>query len=419
MHTLVTIAVGQGAQILAGIVTARAFGPAGKGILSYAGIFVTFAIAAADGLRNGFAFQFGNEAHPIRAVWRTTRSILAAAAPLGSLLFLLLWLHDRTQIAFLFVAFVFPFAAYLQTVNMLYLVRGAIERINTQNAWTVGAGSSLVTLAAVLFFHATVGVALGILFAGFVAAALWAAAGVPRLLGPRETANVPIAPLLREQLSFAVKGGLSALVTLLALRADIVIIGSTLDKASLGLYGVALSLSELMWALSRSVTWATTGRIATDSRPAAVALTAKVIRLLLAAQLLVGAALFAIGPYAIVLLYGRRFAVSGLLLQVLLPRVIVYSADGVIAYFIAVREGRPGAQFAFELGTLALCSALTYTAIARYGLAGAAAAATLSFVIAFFAKLAYFVRVSGVRWRDVLFVRKDDIPQRFRLRFSR
>ena len=367
-------------------------------------------------MRNAIAFQIGNEKRAARDVWRVALRVFASAAPLGSLGFVLLWLHDRSQPAFLFVALAFPFAFYLQTVNVLYLVRHAIERINTQNAWTVGAGSSIATLVAVLVFHASVTTVLAIWVAGWVAAAVWAACGVPSLLSadPGETQGRQ--RLLRQQLSFAAKGGSSAIVTLLALRIDVLIVGATLPKASLGIYATALALAELMWTLSRSVTWATTGRIATEPRAEAIALTAKVVRLLLVAQTAVGLLILFGGPFAITLLYGRRFAGAGLLLQILLPRTIVYSADGVVSYFIAVRAGRPGAQFAFEVGTLALCAALTALAIRPFGLIGAACAATLSFIVAFAVKLAYFAHSTGLGWRDVLVLRPGDLPESARRR---
>ncbi len=418
MHTLATVAIGQGVQIVTGIATARIFGPAGKGIISYASVFVNFAIAAVEGIRNGMAFQVGDERLSVRAIWHASLRLLALAAPLGSLLFLGLWLNDRSQLAFIAVAIVFPFAAFLQTVNMLYLVRHAIERINVQNSATVGAGSSLVTLVAVLALHASIPVVLAIWVGGFAVAAVWAASGVPGLLRGTPT-GVPARPLVREQSIFALKGGASAIVTLLALRADVLVVGQRLSKADLGVYITALALGELMWTLSRSVTWATTGRIATATHVEAIALTAKVVRTLLGVQVLAGIVLVAAGPFAITLLYGARFERSGLLLQILLPRLIVYSADGIISYFISVRAGRPGVQLAFEAATLAFCAIATYLAIAPFGLTGAATAATATFVLAFAAKLAYFVHVSGATWRDVLVIRRDDVPPKMRAGIAR
>ncbi|MDQ2908788.1 MAG: oligosaccharide flippase family protein [Candidatus Eremiobacteraeota bacterium] len=419
-HTFMTVIVGQGAQIVAGIVTARAFGPAGKGIISYAGVFAVFGIAGVDGLRNAMAFQFGNERRSLGGVWRTALTILAAVAPAGSLVFLGLWLHDRSQLAFLFVALIFPFAAFLQTANMVYLVRHAVERINVQNAWTIGAGSSLVIVVAVLAFHANIVPVLTIWAAGYIAAALLAAGGLPRLLRPHDGDAPPSrASLWPEQARFAIKGGLSAIVTLLALRIDIIIVGAMLAKSSLGVYTTALAVAELSGSLSRSVTYATTGRIATEPRAQAVALTSKIIRVLLLTQALAAIVVFIVGPYAIDLLYGARFAGAGLLLRIILARPVVYSVDGVISYFITVRAGRPGMQFAFELGTLALCATSTLLVVRPFGLIGAAAAATATFLVAFAVKLSYYVHVAGTGPREALQPRLDDLPPPLRPYVSR
>ncbi|MBC5798927.1 MAG: hypothetical protein GIW94_02960 [Candidatus Eremiobacteraeota bacterium] len=381
-----------------------------------------FAVAGVEGLRNAIAFQFGNEGRPLGRVWHTALRILAVLAPVGSFAFLALWLHDRSQLAFLFVAIAFPFAAYLQTVNIVYLVRGAVERLNTQNASTVGAGSAVVIFIAVVGFHANIIVVLSIWAAGHVAAALWATVGLPGLLRAAENAPDATAATERlwpEQARFALKGGASAAVTLIALRIDIIIVGSMLAKNSLGIYTTALAVAELLTALSRSVTWATTGRISTAPRAAAVALTAKVIRLLLAGQALAATVVFLVGPAAIHVFYGPRFDGAGLLLRIVLARTVVYSVDGVVSYFISVRAGRPGTQFAFELGTLVLCAVSTSLAVGRFGLVGAAVAATATFLIAFAVKLSYFTHVAGVRPRDVLLPQLDDVPPAVRLRLAR
>ena len=413
LHTLATILVAQGAQIVAGIATARAFGPAGKGIINYMGIFVGFAVASADGLRNAIAFQIGNEGVAPRRVWAIAQRIMLAAAPVGVAVFLALYAHDRTQTAFLFVALAFPFALYLQTVNVLYLVRHAIEKINVQNTWTVGAGSSVVIVAAIVFFHAPVTGVLAITFAGYAVAALWAAFGVPRLLAGT-AGKAPSDGLTREQSLFGLKGGLSAIVTLLALRVDILIVGSSLPKAQLGLYATAVALAELLLALSRSVTWATTGRIATESRPDAIALTARVVRTMVVGQAVAGTLMVIFGPFTISLFYGARFDGSAPLLAIVVPRVVFYSADGVVAYFISVRQGRPGVQFAYECATLACCAAATYLALGRFGLRGAATAATITFIAAFLAKYAYFIKISGLGWREIAIPQASDLPERLR-----
>jgi hypothetical protein len=224
--------IGQGAQILAGIATARAFGPAGKGIISYAGVFVYFASAATEGLRNALAYRVGHDV-PVRAAWYSALRFLALLAPAGTLLFAGLWIADPTQIAFAFVAIAFPFAAFLQTVNMLYLVRHAIERINVQNAYTVGAGSALVTLVAVVFSRQRPDGAWDL---GCRLRRREHLGGLGRPATSRHSRGADERrsrrPHPRQHLAFAFKGGSSALLTLLALRVDILIIAATLPKTS-------------------------------------------------------------------------------------------------------------------------------------------------------------------------------------------
>jgi O-antigen/teichoic acid export membrane protein len=418
LHTFATVVVAQGAQIVAGIATARAFGPPGKGVITYMAMFIGFAVAAADGLRNAIAYQIGNENIAPKTVWRVARKLVLAIGPIGFLIFAGLYVHDRSQPAFLFVALAFPFALYLQTVNVLYQLRHAVEKLNVQNTWTVGAGGSAVIVVAVVFFHAPVIAVLTITFVSYVVASIWAALGVPQLLADGDGKTIATG-LAREQVSFGAKGGLSAIVTLLALRIDLLIVGSTQSKSQLGLYATALALAELLLALSRSVTWATTGRIATDSREAAVVLTARVVRSLVLGQAVAAIAMATFGPWAISVFYGHRFAGSAPLLAIVLPRVVFYSADGVLSYFISVRQGRPGIQFAFELATLAFCGTATFAAVKHYGLTGAATAATVTFIVAFFGKLAFFVHVSGRRWNEILIPRRSDVPERLRLLLQR
>ncbi|MBD5654647.1 MAG: oligosaccharide flippase family protein, partial [Candidatus Eremiobacteraeota bacterium] len=407
-HTLVTICLGIGAQVATGIVTARVFGPAGKGVISYAAVLANFAVAAAEGLRNGIVFEAGTQDNPLGRVWRTALPLVALFAPAGALVFFLLWRSQPTQIAFLFVALVFPFALFLQAITGVYVVRHEIERLNVQNAWTVGAGSSLMMLVAVAFFHATLVVALCIWLAGFVAAAAWAAVGARSLLAGDRQPDGPSSA--RRQLAFGLKGALSACVTLLAVRVDMLLVGALLAPSALGIYAIAVALGELPWVVSRAVTWSTTARIGTEDFASAAALTAKVVRFLLTFQVVAALAIVASASFLVPLVYGARFAGVTPLVYVLVPRMIGYGADGVLSYFIAVRAGHPGTLLTFEIGTFVLCAALAAAGIHRFGLFGAALGTTVAFIIAVAAKLTYFCRLTHLGPADILRVRRGDVP---------
>jgi O-antigen/teichoic acid export membrane protein len=414
LHTFATLLFGQGSSIAAGIATAHAFGPAGKGVISLAGILLTFAVTSADGVRAAVAFQVGREGRDARAVWGTALRLIALGSACGFMVFLGLWYFKPSQPAFLYVALAFPFALYVQAVGVLYLLREHVERINLKNAATIGGGGSLVTLALVVVFHAPLWVVLSAWTATFVVAAIWSSVGVRELLGG--PALLRAAGLLREQAGFAAKSALSSNVTFLALRVDVLIVGAVLSPASLGIYTLALATGEVMWGVSRSILWSTSGRVAMLDHDASAALTARAVRSVVAFQLLAGAALFAAGPWLIAAVYGVRFAESGQVLRLLLPGMVFYSADGMLSYFIAVRAGRPGLLLGLECITLVLCGAIAFFTVRPFGMYGAALADTVAYLTSYAVKVYFFTKLSGTPLANVLLPRYDDVPPALRFR---
>ncbi len=414
LHTLATLVFGQGASILAGIATAHAFGPVGKGIIALSGILLNFAFTTADGVRDAVAFQIGREKLEARAVWRTALRVIAVTAPLGSAILLVLWRFSPDQPAYLYSALAFPFAFYIQAVGMIYLLRDRVEQINVQNAVTIGGGGSLLTLALVVIFHAPLWVVLSAWVATFVVGTIWATAGVPALLGREPIGDT--AGMLRQQLVFASKVSLTSNVTLLALRVDVFIVTAMLAPALLGIYTLALASAEVMWNLSRAVLWSSVGKIATLEFADSAELCARIVRSIVALQLCAGAVLFAFGPWLIDHIYGARFDQSGNVMRLLIPGVIFYSADGMLSYFISVRAARPGLLLGMECITLVLTAAITFLSISRLGIYAGALAHTTSYLVSYLVKVVIFVRLSGISPVDVLLPKPADLVGSFRLR---
>jgi O-antigen/teichoic acid export membrane protein len=418
LHTFATLLFGQGASIVAGIATAHAFGPVGKGVIAFAGVLLTFAFNMAEGIKDAIAYQVGKERRSLRDVWHAALPLIGLVAVLGTAIFLGLYLHDRTQPAFLYVAIAFPFAIYVQTIGIAYILRDHVESINVKNALTIGGGYSLVTLALVLIFHIPVWAVLAVWIAAYVVAAIWSSAGLPKLLA-ETTPRSGVAGLVREQIVFAAKSALSANVTFLALRIDVFIVSALLSPAALGIYTLALASGEVMWQVSRSVIWSSSGRVATYEMNESAALVARIVRSLVAVQLVVGVALFIAGPWLIAHIYGARFAQAGSILRLLLPGLVLYSADGMLSFFIAVRAGRPALLVGLETFTLVVCGTVTYLAVPRFGMAGAAVADSIAYVLAFAVKVAIFSRLGRFSIAEVLVPRASDIPEFVALRLRR
>jgi O-antigen/teichoic acid export membrane protein len=418
LHTFATLLFGQGASVIAGIATAHAFGPAGKGIISFASILITFAITTADGLRSAVAYQIGSEGQNARSVWHAALRIMAFVAPLSVVIFLVLAHLRASQPAFIYVAVAFPFAMYVQAVGIVYLLRDHVEAINVKNAATIGGGGSLLTLGLILIFHAPVTVVLWAWVATYVAAAVWSTFGVSAMLGVAGAAR-GAGDLVREQLAFGAKSTLSSNVTFLALRVDVFIVSAMLSPGALGIYTLALATGEVMWGVSRSILWSSSGRVATLPVAESAALTARVVRAVVALQLAAGIVLFVCGPWLITHVYGARFAASGGVLRILLPGMIFYSADGMLSYFISIRAGRPGLLLGLECITLVVCGTVTYATVGRLGIYGAALANTIAYLASYAVKIVFFTRLSGTPPGEVLLPRLDDIPASVRKRFAR
>jgi O-antigen/teichoic acid export membrane protein len=415
LNTFANLALGMGVQIAAGVVVARTLGPAGKGAIGYAGYILAFALTAAEGVRDAISWQFGTRKLPGPHVWGAALRLLAIAAiSLAAILLAFAKVDHAHTIAFVAAAIAIPFALYLQVANVVYQLSHKLERINLQSTITVGTGIPLVTLLAVLFFHAGVASVLAIWAAGYVVAAIWASRGLHEMLGGKPVFDQP--ELTRAQAAFGAKASLSAAVAFLALRIDVFIVAALLSPASLGIYTLAIASGEFMWLASRSLTWSSTGTIATAEAPIAASLTARVIRMVLGLQILVAVPVFIWGPALITLVYGPSFALSGSVLRLLLPGLVLYGIDGVLSFYIAVRSGRPGTLLALSTFSFALCAGLTYVGVSRYGVLGAAAANTVTYVLAVALKGTFFLRATGLSPLALLIPRAEDLPRFLRPR---
>jgi O-antigen/teichoic acid export membrane protein len=409
LTTFLNLALGLGVQIGAGIVVARWLGPAGKGTIGFAGYLLAFALTAAEGVRDAISWQFGKQGEAGPHVWGAALRLVAGAAlALCALLLVCARLDPAHAVAFVAAAVAVPFALYLQVANVVYQLTHHVERINLRNTLTIGTGAPLVTLFAVAFFHAGVNTVLAIWAGGYLIAALWSGRGLHGLLGGRPRFDRP--ELTRAQAVFGFKASLAAAVAFLSLRVDVFIVAALAAPALLGIYTLALASGEFMWLASRSLTWSSTGRIATGTQSEAVALTARVVRAVLAVEVLLALPVFVFGPSLITLVYGPSFSASGLVLRLLLPGFVLYGVDGVLSYFIAVRSARPGTLLALESFSLALCAGLTLAGVARYGVLGAAAANTLTYTLAVLLKGGLFARAAGLSPLAILTPRVSDLP---------
>ena len=405
LHTLATILIGQGAMIAAGIAISRAYGPVGKGVVSYAGIAIMAAMAIGDGLSAAVARVAGDDPSRVPAAYAAARRIVAIVSLIAAPPIALLGAFVPSQHALIAVAIAFPFALYLQTMNGFHLIRLRVERTNVASLAT-NAATGVAMLVAIATHRVDLNGILTIWVLGYAAGALIVSRGLHQLA--REALRADVGRTLRELTQFARLSSLSSLATYLSVRVDVFIVSALLSPVALGNYTLALACGELMWQVSRAISYSAYGRVAIASFEDGAAITARITRLVIALELISAVVAFVLGPTLVTFVYGSAFAGAGIALRFLLPGMMVYAADAILTYFLSVRANRPGLIVRIELVTLSICALTTFATVGRYGIIGPAIATTLAYLFSFGAKAIVFARSTGISARDLLVVKGED-----------
>ncbi len=406
IHTLVSILLGQGAMIVAGIAISRVYGPVGKGVVSYAGIAIMAFIAIGDGISSAVARTAGEEPERIASAYVAARRIVAIVSAIASPIIALIGWFVPSQHALLAVAIALPFALYLQTMNAFHLINLRVERTNVASLAT-NAGTGIAMLLAMATRHVGIDGILAIWVLGYVTGAIVVARGLHQLA--RSAVPSEVARLLHEMVRFARMTSLSAVAAYLSFRVDVFIVSALLSPVALGNYTLAIACGELMFQVSRAISWSAYGRVATASFQDGAAITARITRLVIAIEVVSAVVAFTLGPWLVRLVYGSAFSPAGIALRFLLPGMTVYAADAILTYFLSVRANRPGLVLRIEILTFSLCALATFATVGRYGIIGPAIATTLAYMFSFGAKVWIFARLTKTPTRDLFLVRRDDL----------
>jgi len=405
LHTLTSILLGQGAMIAAGIAISRVYGPIGKGAVSYAGIAIMAFIAIGEGISSAVARTAGQDPERAASAYVAARRLVAIVSAVASPIVALIGWFVPSQHALLAVAIALPFALYLQTMNAFHLINLRVERTNVASLAT-NAGTGIAMLLAMATRHVGIDGILVIWIVGYVTGALIVARGLHQLA--RDAVPAEVSRSVGEIVRFARMTSLSSIAAYLSFRIDVFIVSALLSPVALGNYTLAIACGELMFQVSRAISWSAYGRVAIASFQEGAAITARITRLVIAIEVVSAVVAFVSGPWLVSLVYGSTFAPAGIALRYLLPGMTVYAADAILTYFLSVRANRAGLVLRIEVVTLTLCAVATFATVGRYGIIGPAVATTLAYIFSFAAKISIFARLTKTPIRDLFIVRRDD-----------
>ncbi len=400
--------VSQIAMVLVGVLVARMFGPAGKGLLNYAGIAIVVATTLAEGVSGSIVYLLGQAGRDLGAVRRSTWLVIALPSLAGVVLYLALAALFPSQRALLFAGIAFPFALGGSALTGFMLAQHRIREINIANFIAQGGGAAVAGVA-LLVLHLQLDAFMLIWVLAYAASALFVVSRLGRAPLAALGASGPGPELRAAQARFALRAGSAALAGFLALRIDVVIVSAAFDAAMLGIYTLALAAGELMWQLGRSISLASFGRLASADRARAADLTTRTTRMLVAFQAIVALALFVAGPYLIVLVYGPEFKAAGGLLRLLTLGMFFYCIDAPLVYYLNAFEGRPGLVFKIDVAVLVVSASCAAFLAAHIGILGVIIAMTFGYAVSLGAKLYACVRFSHVPLGRYLFLTRDDL----------
>jgi O-antigen/teichoic acid export membrane protein len=399
--------------ILTGIVVARTLGPAGKGIVALAMLLLAIFTTYGDGIQSAIMYQCGNRGEPAKLVYGAALRLIGAVfLPLSFALLIVGYAVPRFA-TLIFVAIAIPFSVYVQVANSFLLMRNQVGATIVIGAFGTF-GYALVVVPALLVWHAGANAILGIWAVMYIAAAAYAWIRVSAMIPP-SAARSTTAAVLFEQARFGFKSGSISVATFLNLRVDVFIVGVMLDARTLGIYSLSVATAELLWQLSRPLSWSTIGRIAVAERAAAIQLTASVTRNTLAVVAVAAAVLFAIAPAAIAFVYGGAYVESGYVLRWLIPGAVCYAANGTIGYYVATREGKPLTIFIQQSASVITCAVITAATLHVIGIYGAALATSVTYCLSSIARGVIFAKTTGTSAVSFTILNSEDLARYVRI----
>lgn len=196
----------------------------------------------------------------------------------------------------------------------------------------------------------------------------------------------------RAILSLGLKAGIVNLVALINYRVEFFLLRAWHSLDDVGVYSLSISLAELLWLLSASVTTVVVAPAISLDEKRAVDVVAQTVRHALILTTAFGAGLAAVSWFAVPLVYGDDFNGSVWPLLILIPGIIAYSPASVLSAYFSMRHGRMRYPM-IVAGVSAVVNALVCLALVKpLGATGAAVASTSGYAIGSALLLAMFFR---------------------------
>jgi len=401
-------------SVVTSLLSAWSLGPGGRGdlmiVLMWPGIF---ALIAEVGLPTAYRFWTAKEPERISALF-SNAVLITLVLGLGMLA--LAWFaipiligHRSPEVVLLaqIYAVVVPVTLFTD------LVRGILEGARRFH-WVAAIrlilfGVQGISYVALWFTdRLTISSATYTMIASLAISAMLALIAILLELKPRWE---PSFSDLRVTLRYGVRDYPGVLTEFVNWRLDLMMLVGMASSAAVGLYAVAVRLSDITTLLASSVGDAVMPEVAASKkRDESTKIVAKSLRLTLCAHLILLVPLWIAAPYILQIAYGDNFVPVTNVLRLLMLASVIWSSGAILISGLN-GLGHPGLSTTARLSAAVVMVIALLAWLPRWGILGAAWASITGYSVMTVVALFWFLRQQKMSLWECLRPRSTDVPQ--------
>jgi O-antigen/teichoic acid export membrane protein len=193
-------------------------------------------------------------------------------------------------------------------------------------------------------------------------------------------------------------------------RLDLMILGSVGSSIAIGLYSVAVKLSDITTVLASSVGDALMPEVAASTKEdESTAIVTRSLRLTLCAHLILLVPLWIMAPYILQFAYGSGFVPVTSVLRLLMIASVIWSGGAIVISGLN-GLGHPGLSSTARLSAAVVMIVALLTWLPKWGIRGAALASITGYSVMFAVALFWFLRRRRISLWECLRPRWGDVP---------
>lgn len=215
-------------------------------------------------------------------------------------------------------------------------------------------------------------------------------------------------PALRQSLLYGLALYVGLALNTLHFRVDQFLVEGMLGPTELGNYALAVRIAELLWLLDYVVVTASLYRVTAAGRKEAILATQRLFRLVAVLVALPSLVIGLSAPAFIPFMFGEAFRPAIRALWLLLPGIISWSLARSLSPFISYQYGKPWYNTLSAAVAFAVNMSINLVLIPRFGIAGAAAASSISYTVNFVIIAWMFFHLTKAGFTETFLPRRDD-----------